>query len=135
MNIETFDDLLRAARAQPHPQRLLFVFAAAVLPDAPTAAQRAAFEAGEGGALEPLMCVDKGPDELAGFAALAAQAQEAGRASGRDWQIVFAAAMDAADEAATAAALERLVAAVREGQLSGLLPMDRQGRVLALGTG
>jgi hypothetical protein len=135
VNIETFDDLLRAARAQPRPQRLLFVFAAAVLPDAPTDAQRAAFEAGEGGALEPLMCVDKGPDELAGFDALVEQAREFGRQTGRDWQLVFAAAMDAADARATDAALERLVTAVREGRLAGLLPLDPRGRVVALGAG
>jgi len=30
MNIATFDDLLSAARAQPLPQRLLLVFAAAL---------------------------------------------------------------------------------------------------------
>ncbi len=129
MEIANFDDLLRAARAQPRPQRLLFVFTAAVLPDAPTAAQRAAFEAGEGGALEPLMCVDKSPDEMAGFEALV----EESRAFGRAWQLVFVAAMDAADERATDAALERMVAAVREGRLSGLLPLDRHGRALQLG--
>ena len=33
VNIASFDDLLRAARDQPEPQRLLFVFANAVLPD------------------------------------------------------------------------------------------------------
>jgi len=32
MNIETFDQLLAAARAQPTPQRLLMVFAGAELP-------------------------------------------------------------------------------------------------------
>lgn len=131
MNLETFDDLLRAARAQPRPQRLLFVFAAAVLPDAPTQAQRAAFEAGEGGALEPLMCVDKGPDELTDFAALV----EESRRFGRDWQIVFAAAMDAADERRTGEAIEHVVAAVREGRLAGLMPLDRQGRVRRLDAG
>ena len=53
MNVEisNFDDLLRAARAQPQPQRLLFVFAGAELPDDSTPEQRAAFESGEGGAL------------------------------------------------------------------------------------
>lgn len=128
MDIASFDDLLRAARAQPRPQRLLFVFAAAVMPDAPTPAQRAAFEAGEGGALEPVMCVDKSPDDLAGWDALL----EESRAAGPAWQVVFVGAMDAADTRATDAALERLVAAVREGRLAGLLPLDRQGRVLDL---
>lgn len=131
MDIASFDDLLRAARSQPRPQRLLFVFAAAVMPDAPTPAQRAAFEAGEGGALEPLMCVDKSPDDLAGWDALLAES----RAAGPAWQVVFVAAMDAADARATDAALERLVAAVREGRLAGLLPLDRQGRMLDLQQG
>jgi hypothetical protein len=131
MDITTFDDLLCAARAQPRPQRLLFVFTTAVLPDAPTAAQRAAFEAGEGGALEPLMCVDKSPDELTSFDALVEESQ----AFGRTWQVVFAAAMDATDERATDAAIERLVSTVREGRLGGLLPLDRRGRVLALDGG
>ena len=34
MEISSFDDLLRAARQQPEPQRLLFVFAGAELPEA-----------------------------------------------------------------------------------------------------
>jgi hypothetical protein len=38
MDITTFDDLLTAARAQPQPQRLLFVFAGIELPDDATAA-------------------------------------------------------------------------------------------------
>ena len=46
-----FRQLLQAAAAQPDPQRLLFVFAAAELPDDPTPAQRERFAAGEGGAL------------------------------------------------------------------------------------
>ena len=33
LRISTFDDLLRAARQQPEPQRLLFVFAGVELPD------------------------------------------------------------------------------------------------------
>jgi len=48
MSISSFDDLLRAAREQSEPQRLLFVFANAVLPDNITPEQRARFEAGQG---------------------------------------------------------------------------------------
>ena len=44
MEISSFDDLIEAARAQPEPQRLLFVFAAVELPDDATAAQRARFD-------------------------------------------------------------------------------------------
>ncbi|MEO8923737.1 MAG: ribonucleotide reductase subunit alpha, partial [Caldimonas sp.] len=40
MSISSFDDLLRAAREQPEPQRLLFVFAGAELPDDSSAVQQ-----------------------------------------------------------------------------------------------
>ena len=41
MSISSFDDLLQMARQQKEPQRLLFVFAGAELPQESTAAQRA----------------------------------------------------------------------------------------------
>jgi len=66
-NISSFADLLREARQQPEPQRLLFVFAGAALPDDSTPEQRRRYAAGAGGALVPLMCVDKAPDELRSF--------------------------------------------------------------------
>jgi len=53
MNISSFDDLLRAAREEAEPQRLLFVFANAMLPDDSTPEQRLRFETGQGGALAP----------------------------------------------------------------------------------
>ncbi len=87
MNISGFDDLLRVAREQSEPQRLLLVFANAVLPDDSTPEQRVRFEAGQGGALTPLMSVDKTPEELGTFAALV----EESRQFGRDWAIVFVA--------------------------------------------
>ena len=77
---------------QPEPQRLLFVFAAVELPDDATPAQRARFEAGQGGALVPLMCVDKTPQELPSFDALVGEASQF-TAPGHDWAMVFAAAM------------------------------------------
>ena len=46
MTLTCFDDLLSLAREQPEPQRLLFVFAAAGIPEDATPAQRARFEAG-----------------------------------------------------------------------------------------
>ena len=52
MEISSFDDLLQAACRQPQPQRLLFVFAGAELPDDATPAQQADFAAGHGGALD-----------------------------------------------------------------------------------
>ncbi len=89
LSISSFDDLLRAARQQPEPQRLLFVFAGAELPDDSTPEQRARFAEGGGGALAPLMCVDKSADELDTFSALVDES----RAAGPEWAIVFVAGL------------------------------------------
>lgn len=136
MDISHFDDLLAAARAQAQPQRLLLVFAGASLPAGASAEQRARFEAGESGELAPLMCVDKDPAALADFAALVAEA-EAAAPPGPPWALVFAAALSGSGGRAPAAgqvdaALQRLVEAVKSGQLSGLIPFDRQGQAVML---
>jgi hypothetical protein len=129
MDIESFDDLLRAARAQPEPQRLLFVFATAELPGDSTAEERARFEAGEGGALVPLMSVDKDPDDLASFASLA---QESRQFAG-DWTMVFVAGLSGrggrkptGEEADRS--LQRMIESVKSGSFGAYLPFDRQGR-------
>ena len=127
-SIESFDDLLRAARAQDQPQQLLFVFAGAELPAGASAVQRAAFDAGEGGELAPLMCVDKSASELHSFKALA---EEAARA-GPPWAVVFSAALSGrggqpASAADTDAALQHMVEAIKAGRLDGFLPFGRDG--------
>ncbi len=134
MDIAHFDDLLAAARQQPVPQRLLLVFAGASLPADATAAQRAAFDAGEAGELAPLMCVDKDPLDLADFATLVQEAAAMGPA----WALVFAAALGGRtgrppDAAAIDAALQRMVEAIKAGQLAGLIPFDQQGNAVQLG--
>lgn len=134
MELRTFDDLLQAARTQRDPQRLLLVFAGASLPEGASAAQRAAFEAGEGGALAPLMCVDKDPAELAGFAALVAEAAAMGPA----WALVFAGALggrggQAPSAAQVDAALQAMVEAVRGGDIGRFVAFDRQGQAVRLG--
>ena len=134
MEISSFDDLLQAASMQPEPQRLLFVFAAVELTDDATPAQRAAFEAGQGGALVPLMCADKLPEEIASFAALAQESS----LFGHDWQVVFAAALSGSEYQAPSsedaeAALEHMVEAIKLGQISGYIPFDRHGVPVQLG--
>jgi hypothetical protein len=134
MDIAHFDDLLAAARQQPVPQRLLLVFASASLPADATPAQRAAFEAGESGELAPQMCVDKDPLDLADFTTLAQEAA----ATGLDWALVFASALGGRtgrppDAAAVDAALQRMVEAIKAGQLAGLIPFDRRGDAVQLG--
>jgi hypothetical protein len=128
MNIESFDDLLRAARSQPEPQRLLFVFAGAELPEDSTPEQRARYQAGEGGSLTPMMSVDKSPGELESFAALAEEARQ----FGRDWAIVFVASLSgrggrAPSSAEAGQALERMIASIKAGSVSAFIPFDRNG--------
>jgi len=66
LSISRFEDLLRAARQQPQPQRLLFVFMGAELPEDSTPEPRQRLAAGAGGALLPPMCVDKAMAEVRG---------------------------------------------------------------------
>jgi hypothetical protein len=131
--IGCFDDLLRVARAQPDPQRLLFVFAGAALPDTASPAQRAQFEAGEGGELAPLMCVDKAAEALDGFEALVTEAA----AAGPPWAIVFTAALSGRGARPpsgreTDAALQHMVDSIKAGRLDGILPFDRSGEAVRL---
>jgi hypothetical protein len=129
MTLSSFDDLLRSAHAQSQPQRLLFVFATAGLPDDATPEQRARFEAGEGGTLTPLMCVDKTPDELASFDVLVEEARQFGQA----WDMVFVAAMSgSAGKSPTPqqaeAPLQRMVESIKSGSIGAFVPFDAAGR-------
>ena len=131
MSISSFDDLLRAAREQAEPQRLLFVFANVVLPDDSTPEQRARFEAGQGGALTPLMSVDKTPEELGTFAALV----EESRQFGHDWAVVFVASLSGRDGRAPTSeeadrSLQRMIESVKTGSFGSFIPFDRHGQPL-----
>ena len=133
MVISGFESLLEAARQQPEPQRLLFVFAAAELPDDCTPAQRAQFEAGRGGALTPLMCVDKTPDEISAFQVLL----EESRQFGGEWSVVFVAALSGRDGCAPSSEdagipLERMIESIKAGSPGSMIAFDRQGQALLL---
>ena len=128
MNISSFDELLRAAREQSEPQRLLFVFAETVLPDDSTPEQRARFEAGQGGALAPLMSVDKTPEELSTFAALLDESRQ----FGHDWAIVFVASLSGHDGRAPTSeeadrSLQRMIESIKAGLFASFIPFNRQG--------
>ena len=135
--IKHFDDLLHAARERR--ERLLLVFASAELPADATPEQRARFAQGEGGALAPLMCVDKPPEELASFDALLRESQQF-EAPGQPWRLVFAAALagppgQAPSEGDVDRALHRMVDAVKAGTVSAYLPFNREGFPVRLGQG
>lgn len=131
MSTSAFTQLIRAAHAQPDAQRLLFVFAAAQAPENATTEQRQSFERGEGGYLEPLMCVDKAPDDLNDFAALV----EESRRAGPPWQVVFVAALSGSGSRPPSSmqvdqGLQRMVDSVKQGSVGAFLAFDAQGRSL-----
>ena len=133
MNITSYDDLIQAARAQPQPQRLLFAFAKAELPDNAGSAERAGFAEQRGGALAPVMCVDKTTDELGSFADLVAESKH----TGKEWDIVFVTTMSgrngkppASSEAE--APLNMMVTYIHTGQIGQFLAFGRDGELKQL---
>lgn len=132
MQIAHFDEFLTAARAEPAPQRLLFVFGVAELPPAATPGQARRFREGRGGTLAPVMCVDKAADELGSFAELARESE----ATGQPWDMVFAAALAGRDGLAPEGAeveraLRGMIGAVHRGAIENFLVLDRQGQALS----
>ncbi len=129
LRISTFDDLVRAARHQPEPQRLLFVFAGVELPDGSTPEQARRFSSGGGGALVPVMCVDKTTDQLTTFSALV----EESRLVGPDWAIVFVASLagrggrvPTSEEAE--GPLQSMVESIKAGAHQSFIPFGTDGR-------
>lgn len=131
--MQTFDELLLAARQQAEPQRLLLVFASAELPPDATEEERKLFEAGQGGALAPSVCVDKLPDEIVSFSALKAESL----AALPRWDILFVSAMDGrgghapnSDEAAQP--LRMMVEQIKGGRIARFIAVDGDGRLVEL---
>ncbi|WP_298746373.1 ribonucleotide reductase subunit alpha [uncultured Brevundimonas sp.] len=129
-----FRQLVAAALDQPEPHRLLFVFAGAELPDDATPAQRQRFLRGEGGALAPLMCVDKAPGDLPDFKTLADESRHAGP----PWSLVFAAGLSGRNgqppaQAEIDRALQQMVEAVRDGGFGAFPAYDGTGEPVVFG--
>lgn len=133
MEIRTFSDLLTAARSQQEPQRLLLVFAVAECPGDATAAEQAAFARGEGGALTPVVCVDKLPSEITSFEALKTESANAIS----HWDILFVAALDGragiapnSDEAV--GPLRMMSESIRVGHVARFVAVDPTGELVQL---
>ena len=131
MNISNYAELLNAARQQPEPQRLLFVFTQPELPEGYTEAQNQNFQAGTGGVLTPQMCTDKALDELGDFSDLVQESRQMGQA----WKIVFVAGlaghgglMPSTDEAQEP--LKAMVSSIQNGAISRYLAFDQDGELV-----
>lgn len=129
--LEDFDALLDAAKRQAEPQRLLFVFAERQLGEHATPAQRESYAHGTGGHLQPRLCVDKAPAEVAGFTALAAESAQAGQ----HWDIVFVGSLEGrggiapnSDEADQP--LRFMVNAINDGRVGEFAAFDRTGHAI-----
>ncbi|NMM37235.1 MAG: ribonucleotide reductase subunit alpha [Glaciimonas sp.] len=129
MSISNFEDLLQVAAQQPDPQRLLFVFAKKELPDEHVAAEAQSFQAGLGGALTPVVCVDKTLDALSNFSALVRESEQ----TGQHWDVVLVACLSGKNGIMPSASeadqgLKKMVGAVQTGaKLSQFIAFDRAG--------
>ncbi|WP_339805950.1 ribonucleotide reductase subunit alpha [uncultured Marinobacter sp.] len=132
--ITGFKDLLEVARTESEPQRLLFVFCKAELPEDATAEEKSAFDRGEGGALTPVICVDKTPSEVPEFERLVVESEQ----TGQNWDVVFVAAMSgrggiepSSDDVQQP--MNMMVESIRLGKVANFLPLDRAGVSIDLG--
>lgn len=133
MIITGFQNLLAEARRQAEPQRMLFVFVRSELPEGATAEEKRLFENGAGGALTPVMFVDKRPNEIQSFPELV----EESRHTGQSWDLVFVGCLsgeggrEASDET-TDQALETMVKSIQGGVVGHLLAYRPDGKQVRL---
>lgn len=133
MNIANYDDLLKAAHQQTDPQRMLFVFTQSELPEDHDPAQAERFHSGRGGALTPIMYVDKKLDELSNFSDLVKESRQ----MGQPWKIVFVAALAGRNgvmpsDKEAQEALDIMVKSVQQGLISKFLAYDQDGTLIKL---
>lgn len=136
IQLESFDDFLALAAQQPEPQRLLFVFTQRELPEGFTAEMKRRFDAGEGGHLAPVVCVDKAPQDISSFQQLNRESQD----SVQHWDVLFVAALPGQNDQYphdddTHKALNNMVESVRQGSISNYLAFDGAGIPLMLDGG
>lgn len=112
---------------------MLFVFAESELPEDHNTMEAQRFHAGQGGALNPVMYVDKTLEELSNFSDLVTESRQ----MGQRWQIVFVAALAGRNGVLPSSieaqeALEMMVKSVQQGTVSNFLAYDRDGTAMQL---
>ncbi len=127
--------MLEAARQQPEPQRLLFVFLDAVLPENPTHEEAFLFSQGQGGQLQPVMNLSRELDVLTTFENLAAEVVQ----QEQSWQVVLVACVSGENgKAPTAEEVEGPLQVLEHtirigGDISAYTAFDRDGEHIQFG--
>ncbi|NQY27748.1 MAG: ribonucleotide reductase subunit alpha [Piscirickettsiaceae bacterium] len=132
VDIINYETLLMVGREQQEAQRFLFTFLKSSLPKDHEGNEEQSFQAGKGGVLQPLMCVDKALGDLTTFADLFEESKN----MEQDWQIVLVACLSGVGESMPAATeidlqLKMMVQMVENGgDLSRYLAFDRAGDLI-----
>ena len=132
IEITDYKTLLEVGRQQTDPQRFLFVFLQALLPDDHSDEDLQRYQSGGGGQLSAIMCVDKDLAELTDFTDLVAESKQ----MEQDWSMVLIACLSGVngnlptpEEAEQP--LKNMVQTVQNGgNLSKYLAFDKQGVLL-----
>jgi len=133
LTIDSYADLLKIARTEKNPQRLLFVFTQAEIESDANEAQKKSFDKGLGGLLKPIMCVDKPIDELTNFEDLVAESDKTEQA----WSVMFAACLSGSNGDMPSSEdankpLDSMIASINAGMVSQYLAFNRDGELLSL---
>ncbi len=127
VDIINYQTLLMVGREQETPQRFLFTFLKASLPKDHEGNEQQCFQAGKGGVLQPLMCVDKALNDLTTFSDLVEESKN----MDQDWQLVLVACLSGVEDSMPASTeidlqLKMMVQMVENGgDLSRYLAFDR----------
>ncbi|MEH6550283.1 MAG: ribonucleotide reductase subunit alpha [Pseudomonadales bacterium] len=113
----------------------MFVFLEASLPKDHEGDEAERYQSGQGGQLQPVMCVDRALEELGSFAELVAES----KAMNQDWQIVLLACLSgrngvppSSDDAEKP--LKMMMQTVETGgDLSRFMAFDREGTPIQFG--
>jgi len=132
IEITDYASLLAVGKQQDDPQRFLFVFLQASLPDEHSDENKHRFQSGKGGELQAIMCVDKNLTELTNFDDLIEESKQ----MQQDWSIVLIACLSGKNGLFPTAEeseepLKLMVQAIQNGgNLSKYLAFDKQGDLL-----
>lgn len=126
-----YNDFIQAAQSQPEPQRLLFVLTRVELPPEATEEQHERFQQGAGGNLEPVLCVDKLPEEAADLQKFIEESKH----TGQEWDIAFASSMSGLAGIAPTSEqaeqpLQMMIERVKAGTIADFIAFNKEGELL-----